>query len=150
MKAGEKMQVIFIKDLKKQGKKGEIKEVKDGYAENFLIKNGYAVKKSATSMKILEQEQENARRQDELSRKQALETKEKLEKETIVFQVKTGEHDKVFGSISAKQIKERLKDYKVDKKQIILNSPLSTIGFHEVEIVLYKDIKAKVKVQLTK
>lgn len=73
-------------------------------------------------MKILEQEQENARRQDELSRKQALETKEKLEKETIVFQVKTGEHDKVFGSISAKQIKERLKDYKVDKKEIILNS----------------------------
>lgn len=75
------MQVIFIKDLKRQGKKGEIKEVKDGYAENFLIKNGYAVKKSATSMKILEQEQENARRQDELSRKQALETKEKLDME---------------------------------------------------------------------
>lgn len=145
------MQVIFIKDLKKQGKKGEIKEVKDGYAKNFLIKNGYAVQKTETSLNILDKQNKEEQKQDNLNRINANKLKEELEKETYKFKVKTGDHDKVFGSISTKQIKEKLDNkIKLNKNQIILNNPLSTLGFHNVEIILYKDIKANIKIELTK
>ena len=145
------MEVIFIKDLKNQGKKGEIKEVKDGYAKNFLIKSGYAVQKTETSSKILEKEKAQEKAQDIENIKQAEKIKEQIEKEVIKFKVKTGAQDKVFGSVSAKQIKEELdKKYKINKNQINLKNPLSSLGFHNVEIILYKNIKANLKVELTK
>ncbi|MDD6223609.1 MAG: 50S ribosomal protein L9, partial [bacterium] len=111
------MKVIFIKDLKKQGKKGEVKEVKDGYAQNYLIKNGYAVQMNEKSLSVLENERKKEKQLETEKRKEALQLKEKLEKETFLFKVKTGEHDKVFGSVSAKQIKDELlkKGYKIDK-----------------------------------
>lgn len=145
------MKVIFIKDLKNQGKKGEIKEVKDGYAKNFLIKKGYAIKETAESLKILDREKQEKQKQDEQNKKQATETKTALEKEKLIFTVKTGEHDKVFGSISVKQIKEKLENkYKIDKKQIVIKNPIVSLGFHEVEIHLYKDIIAKIKIEVKK
>ena len=97
------MEVIFIKDLKNQGKKGEIKEVKDGYAKNFLIKNGYAVMKNETSLKELKRNLNNEKKLDEENRIKANKLKESLEKETYKFKVKTGTSDKVFGSVSIKQ-----------------------------------------------
>ena len=145
------MKVIFIKDLKGQGKKGEIKEVKDGYAKNFLIKNGYAIQETKESLKILKREQEQEQEKDKEYRQKALKIKENLEKEKISFVVKTGEHDKVFGSISIKQIKEKLDSkYKIEKKQIIVKNPISSLGFHEVQINLYKDIVAKIKIEIKK
>ena len=144
------MEVIFIKDLKGQGKKGEIKEVKDGYAMNFLIKNKYAVKKNDENMHALEINKKHEKEQDLLNRENALKLKEELEKKVLNFQVKTGKDDKVFGSISIKQIKEKLSDYNIDKNMINIISPISSLGYHDVEIILYKDIKALVKVYLTK
>lgn len=94
------MEVIFIKDLKNQGKKGQIKNVKDGYAENFLIKNGYAVKKTKENLSKLEHEKAKKAKEDEINKENAIKTKEKLAKEVLEFQVKTGAGDKVFGSIS--------------------------------------------------
>ena len=102
------MEVIFIKDLKNQGKKGQIKNVKDGYAENFLIKNGYAVKKTKENVSKLNHELEKKKKEDEENKKKAQEAQKKLSKVTLEFKVKTGEGDKVFGSISAKQIKDEL------------------------------------------
>ena len=145
------MKVIFIKDLKGQGKAGEIKEVKDGYAQNFLIKKGYAVKETKESLNILNKQKKDANEKDALNRKEAKELKSKLEREKIKFKVKTGEHDKVFGSVSVKQIKEELdKKYKIDKKQIIIENPIQSLGFHEITIELYKDIKAKIKIEVIK
>lgn len=144
------MRVIFVKDLKGKGKKGEIKEVKDGYAKNFLIKNGYAIKETKESLKVLDRENEKASLLDELNRKNALDLKNVLEKEKLVFVVRTGEHDKVFGSISVKQIKEKLGKYKIDKKQIVIDSPITSLGFHDVCIHLYKDIIAKIKIEVKK
>lgn len=146
------MKVIFIKDLKKVAKKGEIKEVKDGYAENFLIKNKYAVQYTEKNIAVIKEENKQKAIEDEKLTEEAEKVKKEIEKLTLVFKVKTGEHDKVFGSISPKQIKEELlkKGYSIDKKQFNLTSSMQSLGFHKVEIVLYKDIKAELKVQLVK
>ena len=146
------MKVIFIKDLKGQGKKNEIKEVSDGYAKNFLINKGYAVMATPTSLKRLNQEKKEHQEKEELAKNNAIEIKNKLEKLTLKFKVKTGEHDKVFGSISPKQIVTELKKsgYEIDKKMFKSNENLSYIGFHNVEIELYKGIIATLKVELVK
>ena len=146
------MEVIFIKDLKNQGKKGQIKNVKDGYAENFLIKQGYAVKKTKENLAKLEYEQRNKAAQDAENKKNAEILKKELDKVIIEFKVKTGEGDKVFGSISIKQIKDELqnKNIKVDKNQIELTNPISSLGFHNVDIKLYPGIISTIKVHVIK
>ena len=146
------MKVIFVKDLKKVAKKGDIKEVKDGYAENFLIKNKYAVAYNEKNISNYKKEEQNRQLEDEKLRNEATKLKQELEKLTLVFKVKTGEQDRVFGSISPKQIKEELlkKGYKVDKKQFTLTTSLQSLGFHKVEVELYKGVVAQVKVQLVK
>ena len=91
------MQVIFIKDLKKQGKKGEVKNVKDGYAQNFLIKNGYAVQVNEKNLKELERNNKKEEEENKRLSEEAKLIKEKLEKETLTFTVRTGNGDRVFG-----------------------------------------------------
>lgn len=143
------MKVIFIKDLKKQGKVNEIKEVSDGYAVNFLIKNGYAVKYTKTSSSILNKDLENKKIEEEKNIKIANEIKNKLEKITLQFAVKCN-NGKVFGSISTKQIQEELqkKDIKIDKKIIKIDSPISSLGVHIVKINLHKKVCGELKIQL--
>lgn len=146
------MEVIFIKDLKKQAKKGEIKKVKDGYAQNFLIKNGYAVVKNKENLLKLQQEQAMKIKEDELAKNKASMLKTKLDKLILEFKVKTGEQDKVFGSISVKQIKDALEkqNYKIDKSQIEIVSPMASLGFHNVNIRLYPGITATIKAHIIK
>ena len=146
------MKVIFLKDLKGQGKKDEIKEVKDGYAENFLIKKGYAVKLTEQSLSKFKRDKAKEKDLDDKNRDNALKIKEKLDKEELSFKVKTGEADKVFGSISPKQIKDELekKGYKIDKKDVLLDHSLTSLGYHDVVIQLYKEVEAKIKVKLEK
>lgn len=146
------MRVIFNKDLKGQGKRGQIKEVKDGYAKNFLIKNGYASQLTESTLGKYNRECEFQKEQDEKMRSEAKAFKEKLEQVELVFTVKTGKGDQVFGSISAKQIKDELdkKGYGIDKKQVEFDHTISSLGYHDVKINLYKEIFAKVKVKLQK
>ena len=146
------MEVIFIKDLKNQGKKGQIKNVKDGYAKNYLIKNGYAVIKNQQNLMILKHEEKKKEEQDELNRNKAKEQKEILEKITLEFKVKTGTNDKVFGSISAKQIKDKLQEQNIniDKKMIDIINPISSLGYHNINIVLYQDVIATIKIHVVK
>ena len=142
------MKVIFIKDLKKQGKINEVKEVSDGYAINYLIKNGYAVKYTKTSSNILNQDIKKKEQEEKENIKKAEELKKKLEALSISFKVSSNK-GKVFGSISSKQIGEELnkKGIKIDKKQISAQN-LNTLGVHEVEIKLHKKVIAKLRVQL--
>lgn len=146
------MEVIFIKDLKNQGKKGQVKNVKDGYAENYLIKNGYAVKKTKENLLKLNQEQTKKAKEDAANKEEAKLLKEKLSKVTLDFKVKTGEGDRVFGSISVKQIKDGLakQGYKIEKSAIELTSNISSLGFHNVNINLYPEITAQIKVHVIK
>ena len=144
------MKVIFLKDLKKQGKKNEIKEVSDGYAVNYLIKNGYVVKYTKSSGDILDAQIANDKLNEENSIKKANEVKVRIEKEVLKFEVQTGKDGRVFGSISSKQICDKLSElgYAIDKKNVKSKESLSTLGTYYVEIELYKKVIAKVKVEL--
>lgn len=145
------MKVIFIKDLKGQGKKKDIKEVSDGYAMNYLIKNGYAVKYTKTSNEILNNEIKNEKELFELNTKNANIIKEKLEKETITFIVKSGTNNKIFGSISTKQIIDELNKLgysNIDKRKIFIDNPITSLGIHIVKIELFKDVIANIKIKV--
>lgn len=145
------MKIIFIKDVKGQGKKDEIKEVKPGFAE-FLIKAGNAVLYTNRSVEVLKKEQ-NVRAEEEEHRvNEAKVLKTKLEKLNLVFKVKTGEKDKVFGNISSKQIDEELKKlgYDIDKKKIDIAYPLNMLGKYTVKVLIYKGVTAELNVELKK
>ena len=146
------MKVIFTKDVKGQGKAGEIKEVKDGYAQNFLIKNGYAVSYTKRSKEILDISNKNKEEREKEEIKRCNDLKEKIKSVNLKFKVKTGKNDQVFGSISTKQITSELDKlgYKIDKKKIVLSSPISSLGFHEINIMLHKNVTATIRVELTK
>ena len=142
------MKVIFIKDLKKQGKVNEVKEVSDGYAINYLIKNGYAVKYTKTSSNILKKDIKEKEIETEQNKKVAEEQKKKLE--SIILEIKAKSNNgKMFGSISNKQISDELKKQGITiEKKNIITEPLNSLGVHEVEIKLYKQIIEKLRVQI--
>lgn len=146
------MKVLFVKDLKGQGKKGEQKEVSTGYANNFLIKNGYAVMLNEQTLSQYNNEQKRLRLEDNKNREEAEKLKNKLSKIEITFKVQTGKEERVFGKISQKQIKDELSKlgYTIDKKQIIITHDIATLGTHIVDVILYKEIVAKIKIKLEK
>lgn len=145
------MKIILIKDVKKQGKSGEILEVKDGYGM-FLIKKGDAVLATSNSVNRLDRENKEKEVKENNLIKECEVIKKKLENLKISFKVKTGEQDRVFGSISAKQIVEELKNkgYNIDKKQVKINNTISALGFHNVDIELHKKVIATIKIELKK
>ncbi len=146
------MKVIFIKDVKKQGKAGEIKEVSDGYAQNFLIKNKYAVAYTQRSKEILDINNKKAAEEERLEIEKCNKIKKELSNKVIKFKVKTGNQDQVFGNISSKQIMQELENlgYKIDKKKIVIDTPINTLGFHDVKLNLHKKVVASVRVELIK
>ncbi len=146
------MKVIFIKDLKGQGKKGEIKEVKDGYGTNFLMKNGYAVLANESNLKHFNTQKNKELLEESLYIKECEKTKEQLEKLKINIKVKVGKEDKVFGSVSTKQIVTELKkqNFDIDKNKIKITTPLSSLGTHIVAIELHKKVIANLKINLIK
>ena len=145
------MKIILIKDVKKQGKSGDILEVKDGYG-TFLINKGDAVLATSNSRDRLDRENKEKELKENNLIKECEELKKKLENLKINFKVKTGEQDRVFGSISVKQIVEELKSkgYNIDKKQVKISNTIATLGFHNVDIELHKKVIATIKIELKK
>ncbi len=146
------MKVIFLKDVKGHGKKGEIKEVKDGFGKNFLIKKGYAVLATKNSLEILEKNKQAETKQLQKAKEEAKQMKQKLEKETFVFKLKAGKEEKLFGSVSSKQIHSKLSEngYEIDKRKINIDGNIDCVGYHNVDIELHKGITATIKVKVEK
>lgn len=146
------MEVIFVKDLKGQGKAGDKKNISDGYAKNFLIPKGYAVEANATNLNNLKgkKESEAFKKQQELENAQAL--KEKLENISISIQTKCGDNGKLFGSITSKDISDALENehgLKVDKKKIVLPDGIKETGTYTIDAKLYPSVLGKIKVNVT-
>ncbi len=142
------MKIILIDNVKGTGKKDEVKEVKDGYG-SFLIKNKKAVLYSTKSNEVLNTQIKDRNDKEEQLILECTNIKNKLEKDTLEFLVKTGNDGKVFGSISSKQISEELKKkgYTIDKK-LIDRENLNTLGTHVVTINLHKKVAAHLNVVL--
>ena len=145
------MKVILLKDVKKQGKKNQIIDVSDGYANNFLIKQGLAVPCNQVNKNRLEKELKS--KEDALEAKiaECEELKKKLEKVEVSFVAKTGKDGRMFGSISSKQIADELKNkgFDIDKKIIKCDHPIDTLGTHIVDIELHKKVNAKINVHVS-
>jgi len=144
------MKVIFLQDVKGQGKKGEVKEVADAYANNVLLKKKLARAATTGNLKAHEA---NERKAEELAKQAVLDAealKEKIEKETIVVKTKAGEGGRVFGSVTSKQIADALKsmDYKIDKRKIELEHPIKALGFVKVPVKLHSEVTATLNVHV--
>ncbi len=143
------MKVILLQDVKNVGKKGEVKEVSDGYARNFLLMRKLAVQASDDSLKVLNKQkaEADAKEAQEVAKAEGL----KKELATKVFKFKVNvKNGKVFNSVSTKQIHEALKTqgYTIDKRKIIDNDPITTLGFTNIRIELHKGVIATIRVQL--
>ncbi len=146
------MKVILLQDVNGTGKKGEIKEVKDGYARNFLIKQKLAVEANNANMNILEGQQAHAQHKIDTEIENAKKTASLIEGKTFKTAVKAGSNGRLFGSVTAKDIVKLIKEahgIDVDKKRIVLKDDIKTFGTFEAEARLYNGVSAKFKVQVT-
>tara|TARA_Y100001970_G_C14259583_1_gene878746 strand:+ start:9001 stop:9441 length:441 start_codon:yes stop_codon:yes gene_type:complete len=143
------MKIILVKDVKKLGKKGEIIEVKDGQARNYLIPNNLAIEASKKNINDLNAKNESIERSESQNRELALETAKKLEKELLTFKVKENS-GKLFGSITTSSIYDELikLGYEINKKNINLKKPINMLGSFKVKIKLYNNVFTEVSIEV--
>lgn len=146
------MKVILLCDVPKQGKKNQIIDVSDGYGNNYLIKNKLAILANKENVHNLEKLLERKNNNENALIEDLNKVKEKLEKEKIIIKVKTGVEDKLFGTVSVKQVLSKLNDmeYNIAKGSIIIDNPINSLGVHVIKIILHKKVIAKVKIEVTK
>jgi large subunit ribosomal protein L9 len=144
------MKVIFLKDVKSQGKKGEVKEVSEGYALNFLLPRGLAKPASEGNIKTLENQKNAEQRRKEQEKEDAQKLGKTIEELTVVLSSKSGEGGRLFGSITNKQIAEQLEKMKIkiDKRKIALDEPIRALGFTNVPVKLHPEVTVTLKVQV--
>lgn len=145
------MKVIFLKDVKGQGKKGEVKEVSEGYARNFLIPQGAVQIATEGAKKTLNQMAASAQKKKDKEKEDAQALAARLNEMTVVIKAKSGEGGRLFGAITSKQIAEALESahgISIDKRKIELEDPIRTLGTTKVTVKLYPDVKGTLSVQV--
>ena len=145
------MKVILKQDVKNIGKKDTLVEVSDGYARNFLIPKGLAVEASASKVNEMKMRQgaEKSRKENEAANARKL--AEKIKGITVTFTTKAGDNGKLFGSITSKDIADKLKKeqkVQVDRRKIVLPEAIKTLGVYDIEIKLHAGISANIKVEV--
>ena len=146
------MEVILREDVEKLGKAGSVIKVRPGYARNYLIPKGFAAVSTPQNLKVLEAEKNKKNRQEEKEKAYATDLSEKLASLSCTIPVKAGVDDKLFGTVTSENIAEALKasGVEVDKKRIVLEEPIKTLGVYNVDINLHPEITAKIKVWVVK
>lgn len=148
------MKVIFTQDVRGRGKRGQVKEVPDGYAQNYLIKRGLAKAATKGNMNTLKRVEANEKAAYEAEKTEAEKVKAELEKDSTIvnFKSKAGNDSRLFGSISSKKIVEGLeKQYgiKIDKRKLNLPEPIKTLGYTNVHVKLFKGVEGTIRVHVT-
>ncbi len=144
------MKVIFISDVETIGRQGEIKDVKDGLARNFLLPKKLAITATPGNIKIWEQKSVAIRKKEDKVKGEAEKFASKLDGVAIKIPVKVGEEERIFGSVTSQSISDALGElgYEVSKKQIDLANPIKTLGTHDVSVKLHHDVSAVIKVEV--
>lgn len=145
------MKVILTQDVKGQGKKGDVKEVSQGYAQNFLIKRGLAVEATPANLGRLKGKKRRAAKDAAQELKEAKELKEILDETTVEVKAKSGEGGRLFGSITTKQIAkelEKTKGIKVDRRKMELDQPIRSLGHTKVPVKLHPEVTATMRVHV--
>jgi len=145
------MKVILKQDVKGLGKKEDMIEVKDGYARNFLLPRGLAVEANASNINDMKSKKESERQKRERELAHARELAEKLKEIAVVIKSKAGENGKLFGSITNKDIADKLKsdfNIDIDKKKFVLADTIKTLGETQVEVKLYPEVSGTLTVKI--
>lgn len=143
------MQVILLKDVKGTGKAGDIVKVNDGFGRNRLIPQGLAIEATTANVRKIEREKANQKEKEAADRKAAEELANNLKEVGVVIETKVGDGGRLFGSITSMDIANAIKEqtgFEVDRKRILLEKPIKEVGTSIVEVKLYHEINAKVKV----
>jgi large subunit ribosomal protein L9 len=145
------MKVIFLQDVKGQGKKGEVKNVSEGYARNFLLPKGLVKEASEGAIKTLEVQSASEQKKKDREKEDAQKLGERLAEMTVGIKAKAGEGGRLFGAITSKQVAEALatQGITIDKRKIELAEPIRTLGVTQVPVKLHPAVKATLKVQVT-
>jgi len=146
------MKIILKRDFEGLGKAGEITEVKDGYARNFLIPRDIALEANQRNLRIFEQEKKRLQVRLNKEKRSAEQLAEELEKVSLTAKVAVGEEDKVFGAVTSQTIAELLKEkgFEVDRRKIVLDEPIKALGVYEVPVKLHSEVEPKIKVWVVK
>ena len=145
------MKVILLKDVKGTGKKGEMKEVTDGYARNFLLPKKMAVVANNTAVKELDEKNKSQENKAQKEYEAAVELGKKIEELNVVIYTKSGDGGRLFGSITSKEIAEQIKkqhNINVDKRKVHLDEPIKVLGSRVVEIKIHQKVTTKIRVDV--
>jgi large subunit ribosomal protein L9 len=145
------VRVILKAEVSGLGRTGEIKDVADGYARNYLLPKGLAIEATGGELKLLAQERQSEKMKKDRAHQDAEELAKRLGEVTLVFKLKAGEQGKTFGSVTAKEVADALKKEAkadIDKTKIVLREPLRSLGIHKVEVRLLADVRASVTVAI--
>lgn len=148
------MKVIFMQDVKGRGKRGQVKNVPDGYAQNFLIKRGLAKEANKGNLNTLKRVEANEKAEYEAQKAEAEAIKAKLEADGTVVELKSkaGADARLFGSVSGKKIVAALDQQfgiKLDKRKLNLPEPIKALGYTNVPVKLFKGVESKVRMHIT-
>lgn len=146
------MKVLLKSDVPKIGKKGELLDVKEGYARNFLIPNGLAIEATGGTMKQYEEEKKAGDRRKVKEKEDAQALASKIKALTVTLRHKAGDEGRLFGSITSAEVAEALKQkgFEIDKKQVHLDEPIRLVGKHEAKVKLHSEVTATVNVEVMK
>lgn len=144
------MKVILLKDVKGQGKKGEVVDVNEGYARNFLVKKGLAEVATASKLNDLTQKKAAADFHHAEEVKATKELAKELYGKTFVVKIKAGQGGRMFGSVNGANVADALSaaGYKVDKKKVVIDQPIKSVGTYEIELKLMEGITSKINVSV--
>ncbi|NAP00489.1 50S ribosomal protein L9 [Halomonas sp. MG34] len=145
------MKVILLQDVKGKGKKGDVKNVSDGYARNYLLKNNLAEEATNANMKALEAQKKKSEQLEQQEKEEAMDLKDTLAELTVELKAKSGDSGRLFGSITSKQIAEALQKehgYKIDKRKIELGEPIRALGYTTVPVKLHQEVSGSIKVHV--